>query len=148
MSASPMHLRRVFILRHYVDPHKAWLSAELNRPVNPRSPSLNSHSPSFSAINSKCLVSKYATRKSPFKLWFLSPPPRFFFLILHVATTYWGDLVICFFLLFVFPFVFRAGEDGGGWKWTCSSSTNAGQVEVSPASDSAPGTEPLGQEPA
>lgn len=39
---------------------------------------------------SKDLVSKYATRKSPFKLWFLFPPPWFFFIILHVAITCWG----------------------------------------------------------
>lgn len=149
MGASPMHLPQVFILRHYVEPDKACLCAESNRaPVNPRSLSLNSHSSSSSAINNKCLVSKYATKKSPFKLWFLSPPPWFFFLILHVATACWGDLVVCSVLLFVFLFAFLMGEDGRGWKQACSSSTNMGQVEVSPASDLMLGTELPGREPA
>lgn len=149
MNASPMQLPQIFILRHYVDPDKAWLSAELNRrPVNPRSPSQNSHSPSSSSIYCKCLVSKYATRKSPFKLWFLSPPPWFFFLILHISTTCWGDLVVCSFLLFVFPFAFSMGEDGIVWKRACSSSTNTRQVEVSPASDLVPGMDLHGQQPA
>lgn len=144
MSSSLMHLPWVFILRHDVDPDKDWLSAVLSRkPVNPISPSLNSHSPSSSAINSKHLVSKYATRKSPFKLWFLSTPPLF--LTLLVATTCQGDLVVCSFLLFVFPFALCMGEDDRGWKRTCSS-TNVGQVEVSPASDSVSGTELHGHE--
>lgn len=139
MSASPMHLTWVFVLRHDVDPDKDWLSAVLSRkPVNQTSPSLNSHSPSSSAINSKHLVSKYATRKSPFKLWFLSTPPLF--LILLAAATCWGELVVCSFLLLVFPFALCMGEDGRGWKWT-RSSTNVGQVKVSPASDSVSGTE-------
>lgn len=64
-----MHLPWDFILRHLVDPDKAWLSVKLNRkPKNPISPSQNSHSPSSSAMNSKFLFSKYATIKSPFIL--------------------------------------------------------------------------------
>lgn len=104
--------------------------------------------PLFLCRYSKCLVSKYATRKSPFKLWFFSPPPCFFFIILHVAITCRGDLIVCSFLLFVFPFAFRMGEDGRGWKQARSPSTNTGQVEVSTASDSVPGAELHGQEPA
>lgn len=144
MSVSPIHPPRVFILRHCVDPAKAWLRTQLNRrSVKPRSTSLNNHSPSSSAV-----IASVWFRKSPFKLWFFSPPPRFFFIILHVAITCRGDLIVCSFLLFVFPFALRMGEDGRGWKQAHSPSTNTGQVEVSTASDSVPGAELHGQEPA